>query len=288
MAEEPQGAPTLSPAADAPSSANGAASPPAAGSQPDWRSTLSEEMRGERGWERFQTVDNLARSYRELERRLGDRAPSRPGPEATDTERSAWRQYLGVPDTPQGYQVTRPGALGEGQEFDPQRQEAFLSLAHQLDLQPHQVQQLLDWEAQQVQTYQTQAQQQEREEQQRGEQAGQQKWGAQWPIKLALAQEYLRRMGSEELRSDLETLVVRDGTGKPILAGNHPGIIELLAEHAELTGHAPYVIGEGGSVLSQSGAKERLEAAYQDHRQGNITSEQLASAVERFAPLAFG
>lgn len=255
----------------------------------DWRTHLSEEVRGEKGWERFKSVDNLARSYRDLERRLGERAPTRPGAEATDQERAAWRQYLGVPESPQGYQVERPPSLPEGQNFDPGRQSAFLDLAHQLDLAPHQVQQLMNWEAEQVGAHQAQQEALAQEEAQRANEAGRQKWGQQqWDMKLALASEYLRRMGSPELREDLDTLIVRDGQGKPMLAGNHPGIIELLAEHAQLTGHAPYVIGEGGGILSQASARERLEAAYADHRAGKLTPEQLHQAVERYAPVAFG
>lgn len=254
----------------------------------DWRGSLSEEMRGEKGWERFKSVDNLARSYKDLERRMGERAPVRPGADATDEQRVAWRQYLGVPDTPQGYTVQRPASLPEGTEFLPARQNSFLEVAHQLDLAPHQVQALLDWEAQYYAGQQAEEAQHAQEAAQAGEQAGRAKWGGQWDIKLAMAQEYLRRQGSEELRHDLESLVVSGGDGKPVLAGNHVGIIEMMAELAQLTGHAPYVVGEGGGILSQSSARERLEAAYAEHRSGKLTSEQLAAAVERYAPLAFG
>jgi hypothetical protein len=245
-------------------------------------------MRGEKGWERFKTVDNLARSYRELERRMGERAPQRPGPDATDEQRAAWRTYLEVPDTPEGYQVQRPAALPEGHEFDPARQQSFLQMAHQLDLAPHQVQALMDWEAQSFARQQAQQAQEEQEAAQAGEQAGRARWGSQWDIKLALAQEYLRRQGSDDLRHDLESLVVTGGDGKPVLAGNHVGIIEMMAQLAELTGHAPYVIGEGGGIVSQASARERLDGAYADHRAGKITSEQLHAAVERYAPLAYG
>lgn len=193
-----------------------------------------------------------------------------------------------MPETPDGYQPQRPAGLPEGQEFDPQFQQSFLAVAHQLDLGPHQVQALMDWEAQRVSQYHSQQEQETQEARSAGEQSGRAKWGAQWDIKLAMAQEYLRRQGSEELRTDLESLVIQGGDGKPRLAGNHVGIIEMLSELAQLTGHAPYVIGEGGGILSQSSARERLDAAYADHRSGKMSSEQLAQAVEKYAPLAFG
>lgn len=268
-----------------PGSSEGPASPTTDG---DWRTSLSEEVRADKGWERFKTVDNLARSYRELERRMGERAPQRPGADATDEQRSAWRQYLGVPETPDGYQLQRPQALPEGAEFQPARQQSFLAVAHQLDLAPHQVQALLDWEAQYYASQQAEDAQHTQEAAQAGEQAGRAKWGSQWDIKLAMAQEYLRRQGSDDLRHDLETLTVTGGDGKPVMAGNHVGIIEMMAQLAELTGHAPYVIGEGGGIMSQASARERLDAAYADHRAGKMTSDQLHAAVERYGPLAYG
>jgi hypothetical protein len=62
----------------------------------------------------------------------------------------------------------------------------------------------------------------------------------------------------------------------------------MMAQLAELTGHAPYVIGEGGGIMSQASARERLDAAYADHRAGKMTSDQLHAAVERYGPLAYG
>ncbi len=50
-------------------------------------------------------VDALLKSYRELERRLSQRhAP--PGPEAPEEERARHRRALGVPDGPDGYEIT--------------------------------------------------------------------------------------------------------------------------------------------------------------------------------------
>lgn len=50
-------------------------------------------------------VDALLKSYRELERRLSQRlAP--PGPEAPEEERARHRRALGVPDGPDGYEIS--------------------------------------------------------------------------------------------------------------------------------------------------------------------------------------
>jgi hypothetical protein len=55
-------------------------------------------------------VDALLKSYMELERRLSQRfAP--PGDDAPEEDRLRWRRALGIPDSPEGYQVTAPNEL---------------------------------------------------------------------------------------------------------------------------------------------------------------------------------
>lgn len=50
-------------------------------------------------------VDALLKSYRELERRLSQRA-ARPGDDADEEERKRWREMMDIPDAPDGYEIT--------------------------------------------------------------------------------------------------------------------------------------------------------------------------------------
>lgn len=55
-------------------------------------------------------VDALLKSYIELERRLSQRfAP--PAEDAPEEDRLRWRRALGIPDSPEGYEVTPPNEL---------------------------------------------------------------------------------------------------------------------------------------------------------------------------------
>ncbi|NKC29430.1 capsid assembly protein [Falsiroseomonas selenitidurans] len=55
-------------------------------------------------------VDALLKSYLELERRLSQRIGP-PADDAPEEERLRWRRALGIPDSPDGYQVTPPNEL---------------------------------------------------------------------------------------------------------------------------------------------------------------------------------
>jgi hypothetical protein len=50
-------------------------------------------------------VEALLKSYLELERRLSQRAGP-PGDDAPEEERIRWRKALGIPDSPDGYEIT--------------------------------------------------------------------------------------------------------------------------------------------------------------------------------------
>lgn len=50
-------------------------------------------------------VDALLKSYRELERRLSQRAAP-PSPDADEEERRRWREMMDIPDGPDGYEIT--------------------------------------------------------------------------------------------------------------------------------------------------------------------------------------
>ncbi|MDJ0386734.1 hypothetical protein QMO56_01295 [Roseomonas sp. E05] len=78
-------------------------------------------------------VEALLRSYRELEKRLSQRfAP--PGPEAPEEERTRFRRAIGVPDSPEGYQVEPKHELcGPDPEINQRLHEAGFT-CHQVQL----------------------------------------------------------------------------------------------------------------------------------------------------------
>jgi hypothetical protein len=91
----------------------------------DWRSTLSDEMRGSASIQKFETVEGLAKSYTNLEQRLGDHLPA----PKTDEDRAEIYAALGRPDDATGYEFN-PVEMSEGMQYDEQGEQYFRQVVH--------------------------------------------------------------------------------------------------------------------------------------------------------------
>lgn len=73
-----------------------------------------------------------------------------PGAEATPEEVAAYHKALGVPDTPDGYEIKPPEKMPDGVAFDEAQATAFKSVAKEIGLTPAQVAKLSAWQIEQV------------------------------------------------------------------------------------------------------------------------------------------
>lgn len=71
-----------------------------------------------------------------------------PADDASDEEKAAFRQALGIPEKPEDYGLKPPEKLPEGVEWDEGFASDFAGTAHQLGLTPQQVQGLAQWHQQ--------------------------------------------------------------------------------------------------------------------------------------------
>src|SRR3546814_16931008 len=80
----------------------------AAGTTDDWRSALSEEVRGHPALQGFDGVDALAREHVHLQRLIGRKGIVPPGEDAGEEERARFYEALGRPAAPADYEVSDP------------------------------------------------------------------------------------------------------------------------------------------------------------------------------------
>lgn len=73
-------------------------------------------------------VDALVKSYRELERRMSQRA-ARPADDADEEDKRRWREMLDIPDSPDAYDIQAPEGLGIDPDVNARLHQAGFSRA---------------------------------------------------------------------------------------------------------------------------------------------------------------
>jgi len=107
--------------------------------------------------ERAKDVPSLAKLAREQDKMIGEQAKKLgdatkgmvriPGKDATPEEIKAYKDTLGIPETPDGYEFKVPKDLPEGLPYDGERAKAFAAKAAELNLTKAQAQAVHDWAA---------------------------------------------------------------------------------------------------------------------------------------------
>jgi len=101
--------------APAPAAPETSAPSGAVASSSDWRATLPPELQLEKSLERYKDPGALAKAYLEAEKRIG--APQTPpAPDAPAEQHAAYRKRMGLPESPDKYELTLPKAK-EGTDF---------------------------------------------------------------------------------------------------------------------------------------------------------------------------
>lgn len=88
-------------------------------------------------------LPNLVRSYMALESMQGANTVKIPTDHSSDADRALFRERMGIPDGPDGYEVVKPQVMPEGMEFDESRANHFKKVASEVGLTRSQFQKLV-------------------------------------------------------------------------------------------------------------------------------------------------
>jgi hypothetical protein len=114
---------------------------------PDWREALPSDLKLDKQVMDFKSVADLARGFSET-RKFVSEGVRIPKPDAKPEEIATFHKRLGVPETPDKYQIELPKLPeGAGAWHEPTIQ-GFRETAHKAGLTPAQVTQLIGWYAQ--------------------------------------------------------------------------------------------------------------------------------------------
>lgn len=111
--------------------------------KPTWIEQLPEDMRGNEGLYKYQTIGDLAKSYGELSTER-EGLLKVPGEDATDEDRNAFYSKMGVPETPDAYEIGKPAEMPEGMEYSEELETWYRGFAHQNHLSSEQAKSMFD------------------------------------------------------------------------------------------------------------------------------------------------
>jgi hypothetical protein len=184
----------------------------AAAELPGWMAQLHGDLKTESKLTQFKSVDDLGKSYLELERKLG-KSIVMPGEGATAEDVAAFRKAIGTPEKPEDYKLEKV-ELPNNVELDGEWEKELRELAHKLNLSQAQLGGLHQWYfknlASEMQVVKTTAEQ--------AHQALRKEMGSEYDA----AKTYIKRAVDKFLTPEAELLFARSGLG------NHPDILKLF------------------------------------------------------------
>ena len=274
--------------ADAPTAAAdpvppSAASAGASAATASWRDALPPELRDAPSLTKFNDPAALAKSYVEAEALIGRKGIIPPKADDPPEVVAKFREALGVPEKPEGYDLAAPEGVPPAVWHD-DTAKAFRAQAHALGLTPEQAKGLAGWYAKDVAEQFQRVAEGIEPDGRKMEEVLREEWGAQHDRKIALAQNAMRAYGDEAAISALEAKI-----GGAAVVRMMARIGEALAEDvpAGMGGEA-----RGGAATPDEMAAERtrLMAAsgpYWDkmHPEHQATVAKVTSLFEREARL---
>jgi hypothetical protein len=260
--------------------------PPPAIDAPLFFTSLPDDLRADPRMQRFAKADNasMAKTYLELEKKLGERGIKPLSPESTPEDVIAYRSAMGVPEKPDGYDF---GELPYPEAATPTEAQmaGWKKTFHDLHLTPTQVQGIMQAHAREM-SQEWNAIDSEREAQNRETmQALTKQYGADAPALLRLAHEYVKRRWGD---AGVEALDFHRGG-----AGSSPVVIGMLIESAKLTGHDKFIVADtGGNLMDAKTAQDQVNVLYgklyQAKREGKEGDEAaIKQEIERLSRVAF-
>lgn len=139
----------------------------------------------------FKSLPDLANSFHELRSSFSKKTEGLvkiPGADASDEEKVAWRKALGVPDSPDGYELPTPEGLPEGFEFDPATLAPLKAKAHALGIAPAALAELVSFHIQSESAEIARLTQEAEQQSKAGQEQLRKEWGQNFERNLALSE----------------------------------------------------------------------------------------------------
>jgi len=197
----------------------------------DWRSMISEDLRGDTSLQHIGSIDAMAKSYINAQKMVGADKVAIPGSWGTDEDWGLVYNKLGRPDTPDAYELELGEDAGDFNDW-------YRQTAHEVGLNNRQAAALAEKysefaQANLVPQEMSEADQAVHEEQIKGQLR--EELGNNWEDRLGLANDLMKELDAPALSE----ITLSDGT----LLGDNPDMIKFFVSVAETVAEAT---GEDG------------------------------------------
>ena len=225
-----------------------AASPPATpgvghNGGPEWLSALPEAMRADPVLSRYQDVAALAKGHIEAQGLIGRKGLVAPKEGDPPEVAQAWRQALGVPEKPEGYEIKLPDGTAP-EHWNDDTTTVLRAWAHELGMTPAQAQGLAERYAGMLAKHETETVEATETELRK-------EWGAAYDRKVTAGQAAAREFLSDEARAALKAAGL----------GSNPHIIRALVKMGETIANHDGAAGMGSGAGALTPAEARRQAA---------------------------
>lgn len=202
---------------------------------PAWTRQLPLDLQSQDAFKQFGTIHDFARSYLDLQSKQEQAGVRVPGEGATDEEIAAFRQAMGIPEGPDGYEFEIQN-VPEDVSFD-----EFKQLAAEVGLTPQQAQKLVEWDMQRRASEKQQQDEQFKATRDEAIRHLQERHGDKWESKLEKALRLVEKAGGTELRQELNETGI----------GNNPKLIDTFIKLADMTSEDGIVFGSGSDATKE-------------------------------------
>lgn len=252
----------------------------------DWAAARARIAKGddklEKRLARYTSVDSLAEALIQAQNKIASGSLKSALPkDATPEQLAEWRTENGIPEAPEGYELTLPDGLVIG-EADKPNVDAYTKLAHDLNLTPEQVKGNLAWYFQEQERQIEVQSQADFEARVNGEEALREVWGSETKLNKNLIKGLIE---SAPAGVPEQLLGARLADGTPL--GSHPDTLRWLADLARQVNPVATVVPGSGSNASQAidSELETIQDLMKDRTSKYWKGEGASKMQERYRQL---
>lgn len=217
------------------------------GSWDQVKGQIPEDLQEEKMWANVKDVPGLLKSYAHAQKSMGG-AVKVPADDADETEWNEFYEKIGRPETPDGYDIEWPER--ENVDWDPDLQQQFGKLAHDIGLNKKQVKALVAFEDGRIGEIADTGSKAIKA----AEDHLKDEWGGNFTRNVAYAQRAVGHIGGDELKT------VLDDTG----LGNNPVIAKAMYKIGRMMVEDGIIPGEVQGATTKADALSKISEVMAD------------------------